>query len=121
MIWFLGDAAIRDAVRKLAGDEELVDSSVDNAVPAHVWTEQIHAARGQKWSKPDAPPVTAVVYLPQEDYDSELTLWHVLAKMPKGSKALFVITSETSANVLEGLTHGDASSVSVITLEELSK
>ena len=113
MIWFLGDDSIREVVQQFANGEEILDSASSEAVPEIVWTDQVHAARPMGWWRPNASPIKAIIYLPQREYDSELTLWHIVSRIPQESK-VFYIVPPAAEKLREGLDHFDLSNVKIV-------
>lgn len=115
MIWFLGDSAIEAAVREFAGEEELIFSAEPNATPEEVWTRQIHDGN-RRWYG----PAKVVLYLPQQDYDSEATVWWILNKAPRGTTVRYLYHSN-SPNVVAGLEHFEDFPVYGIEIQSLAQ
>lgn len=113
MIWFIGDNAIEPAVVALAAEraETLVVSATANATPEEVWTAQKHDAH-PKWKD-----VTVILYLPQQDYDSEATMWQIFSKISKG-KVLYCM-SPNSPFVADGLRHYETDRIIALELDSL--
>jgi hypothetical protein len=107
-IWLVGDSAIRAAVEEFATDldAELIDTSVESAIPEQVWCEQIHDDKIRVVGT-RLPDLTAIVFLSVADYDSENTAHQVARRMPANRQMLYLTYLPTD-HVKEGPTHEGA-------------
>lgn len=115
MLWYIGDDKIWDAVQEYVEGKDWLSSAAPNATPEEVWTTQLHDA-DRRWK--DA--MTVILYLPQQDYDSEATLWRILSKIPVGSRVIYCMSPD-SPRVHEGLDHYDNPNVTRIELNSTDK
>lgn len=118
IVWSVGDSAIRAqaaafATAQLAFRAVLVDTTTAGAIPETVWTEQIHEPEVRRLDR-SRDTVTAVLYLPQTDYDSENTVTQVKRRLPPGSRIIAVVPAGTTPATLDGFTHETGVPVSVV-------